>query len=54
MENILLVAVVLVSIHAYTFARWLGQAGNARGAIGVYVLIAVSLALPIYRMIRTG
>ncbi|MBC8014432.1 MAG: hypothetical protein H7X79_01645 [Sporomusaceae bacterium] len=54
MDHILLVPIILVGIHAYTFARWLSQEGNTRGAIGMYVLIAVSLALPVYRMLRAG
>lgn len=54
MESILLVAIALIGIHAYTFARWLRKEGNTRGAIGIYVLMAVCLALPIYRIIRAG
>lgn len=54
MIYLFLIAAVLAGIHGYTFARWLRQKGNTKGAIGVAILTAVSLALPIYRIINTG
>lgn len=44
----------LVGIHAYTFGQWLWKNGNSLGAVGVYVLIIISLILPAYRIISTG
>jgi len=54
MNYAFLVTAVLAGIHGYTFARWLWQQGNKVGAIGVSILIAASLALPIYRIINAG
>jgi len=48
------IVATLAGIHAYTFARWLWQEGNTLGAVGVYILIAISLALPIYQIITAG
>ena len=44
----------LAGIHAYTFARWLWKNGNSLGAVGIYVLIMISLILPAYRIISAG
>jgi len=49
-----LIAAIMACIYAYTFARWLQQKGNTLGALGIFLLIAISLALPIYRMISGG
>ena len=54
MSYFFLIVAVLASIYAYTFARWLRQKGNTLGAVGVYLLIAISLALPGYRMMNKG
>lgn len=54
MNYIFLVVAVLAGIYAYTFARWLRQKGNTLGAVGVCLLIAISLALPVYRMMSGG
>lgn len=54
MNYFFLVIAVFVSIHAYTFACWLRQKGNTLGTVGVFILIAVSLALPIYRIMSAG
>lgn len=54
MNYFFLIVAVLAGIHGYTFTRWLWQEGNTSGAIGVSILIAVSLALPIYRIINAG
>ena len=54
MEYIFLVAAVLISIHSYTFARWLGTNGNRLGMFGVFFLILINLSLSIYRIINAG
>lgn len=54
MNYFFLIAALLAGIHGYTFARWLWQEGNGLGAIGVSILIAISLVLPIYRIINAG
>jgi hypothetical protein len=54
MDYLFLLAAVLAAIYGYTFALWLGKNGNKVGAIGVFVLIVISLALPIYRIIIAG
>lgn len=54
MNYMFLMAAVLLSIHGYTFARWLGDNGNKLGMFGVFFLILVNLSLSIYRMINTG
>ncbi|GBG56879.1 hypothetical protein SPFL3102_02387 [Sporomusaceae bacterium FL31] len=51
MQNYMLLFVVFAALHAMTYSRWLMKNGNKTGAIGVYVLILLSLALPIYRMV---
>jgi len=54
MEYIFLVAAVLISIHGYTFARWLGTNGNKLGMFGVLFLIIINLSLSLYRIIYAG
>lgn len=51
MQNFILLFVVVAALHAMTYSRWLMRNGNKAGAIGVYAIILVSLALPIYRMV---
>lgn len=51
MQSYLLLFVVVAALHAMTYSRWLMKSGNKAGAIGVYAIILVSLALPIYRMV---
>ena len=51
MQKIILLFVVVAALHAMTYSRWLMQNGNKAGAIGVYALILLSLALPVYRMV---
>ncbi len=51
MGYLFLLVAGVVSIHAYTFARWLWKNGNVSGAVGVYMLVIISLALPLYRII---
>lgn len=54
MNYFFLVFAMLAGIYAYTFAYWLQQEGNNLGAAGVYLLIAISLLLPIYRVMAEG
>ena len=54
MDYVFLVATILISIHGYTFARWLGDNGNKLGMFGVFFLIVINLSLSIYHIIRTG
>jgi hypothetical protein len=49
-EHIFFFAALLAGLHALTFARWLRLHGNNLGAFGVWVIIAVSLTLPLYRL----
>lgn len=51
MQNFMLLFVAVAALHAMTYSRWLMKNGNKSGAIGVYAIILLSLALPIYRMI---
>ncbi len=53
MNYVLLLIVLLAAIHSFTFGRWLHQNGQPLGATTVFLLIAVSLVLPIYRIITT-
>ena len=48
MHYVILGIALVTAYHAFTFAKWLRQQGNTTGAIGVAVIIAVSIALPIY------
>lgn len=54
MEYVFFAATGLISIHGYTFARWLGMNGNKLGMFGVFFLILINLSLTIYRMINAG
>jgi len=47
-------AAVLAAIHACTFACWLWRKGNTLGAVGVGILVAINLALPIYRIVSAS
>jgi hypothetical protein len=51
MEYIFLLAAIAAAIHAYSFARWLGNNGNPSGTIIVLFLIMLSLGVPVYRML---
>lgn len=51
MDYMFLTAAILSGFHGYTFSQWLWKNGNIAGAIGVFVLIMISVALPIYRLI---
>jgi len=51
MDYIFAMTAVLISIHGYTFARWLGDNGNRVGMFGVFFLIIMNVSLSIYRII---
>lgn len=51
MDYIFVVIAVLISIHAYTFARWLGDNGERMGMFGVLFLLIMNVALSIYRIL---
>lgn len=42
---------LVAGLHALTFSRWLKHNGNKIGAYGVYIIILIGLALPVYRFI---
>lgn len=50
MEYLLMIATILAGIYTYTFARWLQRGGNTTGALGMYAMVAASLALAVYRI----
>jgi hypothetical protein len=54
MNYIFLAGALLAGFHGYTFSQWLWKNGNTLGAIGVFVLVLMSLALPIYRIIDSA
>ena len=54
MDYMFLMISVLISIHSYTFARWLEVNGNGLGMFGVFFLIMINLSLSIYRVINAG
>ena len=52
MDYYFLLAAVLTGIHGYTFAQWLWKGENMLGAVGVFVLIVISVMLPVYRILN--
>jgi len=54
MNEMVLIAAVLISIYSYTFARWLGDNGNKLGKFGILFLIVINLSLSIYRVINAS
>jgi len=50
MDYIFLAAAIVSGFHGLTFSQWLWKNGNTLGAVGVFVLILISLALPIYNI----
>ena len=51
MDYFYIVVDVVAGIYAYTYARWLRREGNALGAFGVILLLVLSIAVPIYRIV---
>jgi len=54
MNYLFLLVTTLVGIHACTFACWLRQKGNTAGALGVYLLVTISVVVALYRVISVG
>lgn len=52
MKYLFLVIAGLAAFHAYTYAKWLKTSGNKVGTYGIYVLILIGLALPVYSLLR--
>lgn len=53
MPYILSIILLLAAFHAFTYAVWLKQNKNLLGAAGVYLLIASSVGLVVYRLFST-
>ena len=43
---------LIIGFHALTYAYWLKKNGNLGGAVGVFVLVLVSLTLPLLRLLK--
>lgn len=48
---ILIVVPLLVSIYTLNFGRWLARRGYGWGALGVYLLALLTLALPSWMLL---
>ncbi len=53
MQYIPLIFLLLAAAHAFTYALWLKQNKNLLGAAGVYLLIASSIGLSVYRLLSS-
>lgn len=51
MEYFYLIAALVAGVHAYTYGQWLKTQGNRAGAVAVFLLVVLSVALPVYRII---
>jgi hypothetical protein len=49
-ETLFLIAAIGAAIHSYTYGHWLIKNGNKRGAIGVYAITVITVAVPLYRI----
>jgi hypothetical protein len=45
------VITVFAASYAFTYARWLKQHGNMVGAMGVFFIVMVGLAISVYRQV---
>ncbi|MDD4599551.1 hypothetical protein SDC9_04068 [bioreactor metagenome] len=54
MQYLSILIAILAAVHAYSFAQWLKDNDNKVGAYGVYVMIILGLALPIYRLFQNA
>lgn len=54
MDYIFFAVTVLLSIHGYTFGRWLGVNGNKLGMFGIFFLTLINVSLSLYRVINAG
>ena len=48
---ILIMMPLLVSIYTLNFGRWLARRGYGWGALGVYFLALLTLALPVWMLL---
>ncbi|HEY3426414.1 MAG TPA: hypothetical protein VGL27_16575 [Negativicutes bacterium] len=53
MHYITSILAVLTSYHAHTYAQWLRQHGNKSGAVGIYSIITLALALMGYQIVSS-
>jgi predicted ABC-type exoprotein transport system permease subunit len=52
MKYFFLLITLLTGFYAYTYARWLKQkTGNKAGAIGIFALISLGVAVAVYRIV---
>lgn len=52
MDYLFLAVAILSGFHGYTFSQWLWKNENISGAVGVFLLIIISIALPIFRIMN--
>lgn len=50
MEYVYLVAAIAGSIHVFTYGLWVRRQGNKAGAVFLFCLALVCVALPVYRL----
>lgn len=53
MDYFYIVVDILAGFYAYSYAKWLRRQGNAWGAFGVILLLVISIAMPIYRIVTS-
>lgn len=51
MDYFYIVINIIAGFYVYTYAKWLRQQGNAFGAFGVLLIVALSVAVPIFRIV---
>lgn len=51
MNYVYLTLSLLAALHAYLFGRWLIRNGNSLGGVTVFLLSALCISLPVYRII---
>ncbi len=54
MDYLFLAVAILSGFHGYTFSQWLWKNENISGAVGVFLLIIICIALPIFRIMNIG
>ena len=50
-DYLFLLVAAFAGLHALTYARWLKNNGNKTGAVGVFILVLIALALPVSRLL---
>jgi len=53
MNYVYVIAAVLASGYAFTYALWEKQQGNMVGAIFIFCLVMACLGLPVYRIMTS-